>query len=116
MGIHNKLPNDHREDVPDRVWNQLEAKINHDRKKSKIKRLTAISGIAASILILSFIGMYQLKMGPKDPSYFTSTQSTDSIKFENLKSVEKPVYDVKQLRALNNTILKKDPEFLKYPL
>lgn len=116
MEIHNKLPEDHRENVSDRVWNQLEAKISSNRKKNKIRKIAISLGIAASLLILSLIGTYQIDKGPKDLAYFTSTQATETIKFENLEVADNPVYDVNQLRVLNNTILKKNPEFLKYPL
>ncbi len=106
------LHQDNTVEVPRRVWNQLESKLNNNKQKKKLLRMKVISGVAAC-LIAAF-GLSYLSVGISgDKGSFASNGNYKSMVFEDLEKEESSLYDFNQVAKLKSVILNSHPSFAK---
>lgn len=98
----NKLPNDHHLKVPDRIWNQLESKLDIRKKESRIRRLRIISSVAAClVLVTGYIAINQYNTFQS----FERSYSASKLEFESLDSSAQPRYDAYELNKLQQHVV-----------
>lgn len=110
------LYEDHKVDVPRRVWNQIESKLNEKKQAQKFFRLRAISAVAACFIVAAVLSM--MKMGftqntQANPTLFATNEAYKSMIFEDLAEAEIPMYDYQQVFNLKETLVATDPTFAK---
>jgi len=106
------LHTDHNVEVPRRVWNQVEGRLNNEKQKTKLLRLKMLSGIAAC-LVFAFILSYASMGLSTSQSNFASNGNYKSMVFENLEVQNANLYDFKQVKELKTTLVATDPSFAK---
>lgn len=105
------LYDDHKVEVPRRVWNQIEGKLNEKKQKQKYFRLRAISAVAACFIIASVLSYIKLGFESHNPGLFVTNESYKSMIFEQLDEVDAPLYDYEQVKDLKNVIIAQQPSF-----
>lgn len=108
------LYQDHQVEVPRRVWNQIDAKLNQQKQKRKFVRLRTISAIAACFVVAAVLSYVKLGFTQYNESSFVTTESYKSMIFENLDQVNDDfMYDYSQLKEINSLVLNDNPSFGK---
>lgn len=113
MDTLDPLPQDHHEEVPRRVWNQIDAKINQERQKKKLFRMRLFTGIAACFILASILTYINFNIKSNNTELFASAKTYKSMKFEDLAVVDQAdqLYDYKQVNNLKQLIIKERPDF-----
>lgn len=107
------LHTDNHEDVPRRVWNQVEGKLNSDRQKSKLLRLRMITGVAACFIVASVFSYIKLGFDQTNNQAFASNENYKSMAFEVLEEPTEQLYDYNQVNQLKSTLVKMEPGFAR---
>jgi len=107
------LHTDNHEDVPRRVWNQVEGKLNNDRQKRKLLRLRMITGVAACFILASVFSFFSTGLDHSNNQTFASNENYKSMVFEDLEEPSALLFDYTQLQQLRSTLVKIDPVFAR---
>lgn len=105
------LYDDHTVEVPRRVWNQVENKINNRKERQKYMRLKAFSAIAACFVIASLFSYVKFGFNSHNPNMFASNETYKSMIFEDLEHANAPIYDYQQVQEITAVIIKNNPNF-----
>ncbi len=104
------LHKDNTLEVPRRVWNQVESRLNNSKQKKKLLRLKVISGVAACLLAAFGLSYLSMEISGKNDS-FASNGQYKSMVFESLDLSDSNLYDFKQVVKLRNTLVESQPSF-----
>ncbi len=107
-----KLHTDHTIEVPRRVWNQVEGRLNNNKQKKKLLRLKVLSGVAACLAIAFVLSFISLEITGKE-GQFASNGNYKSMVFEDLETSNEGLYDFDQVVELKSAIIATDPSFAK---
>lgn len=108
------LHQDHHVEVPRRVWNQIESKLDQKKQRSKFIRLRSISAVAACFVIAAVFSYIQLGFTQHNEKSFVTNESYKSMIFEDLSVVkENHLYDYTQLKEINTLVNTANPYFAK---
>lgn len=110
------LYEDHTVEVPRRVWNQIESKLNEKKQERKFFRLRAISAVAACFVVATVLSLMKVgftQNSQANPTLFATNEAYKSMLFEDLTRAEIPMYDYQQVFNLRDVILETDPSFGK---
>ena len=107
------LHTDNQEDVPRRVWNQVEGKLNNDRQKRKLLRLRMITGVAACFIVASIFSYISLGFDHSNNQTFASNENYKSMAFEALEAPTSQLFDYNQVNDLKTTLVKMEPSFAR---
>ncbi len=104
------LHKDNTVEVPRRVWNQVEGRLNNSKQKKKLLRLKVISGLAACLLGAFVLSYVSFEIGGNRDS-FASNGQYKSMVFENLDSSDSELYDFDQVTKLKVSLVNSQPSF-----
>ena len=105
------LYDDHQVEVPRRVWNQIESKLNERKQHQNFIKLRTFTAIAACFIIACIFSYIKLGFASHNPQLFSSSETYKSMIFEDLESKNAPIYDYNQVKDLKMAILKSQPSF-----
>lgn len=105
------LHEDHQEEVPRRVWNQIEGKLNEKKQHKKFLRLRTITGIAACFIVAAIFSYVNLGFSKHNPGLFATNESYKSIVFEELSESSELIYDYQQIKSLQVELIRNTPSF-----
>ena len=111
MNELNTLHKDHQVEVPRRVWNQIEGKINQERQRKKFTRLRMFTGIAACFIIASIFSYLRLEFVDHNPQVFATNEAYKSMIWEDLEESNSALYDFEQVLELKSAIIASEPSF-----
>ena len=107
-----QLHNDHTVEVPRRVWNQVEGRLNNEKQKSKLLRLKMLTGIAACLAIAFILSYASLGISGASNN-FASNGNYKSMVFEDLEKQDANLYDFRQVKTLKTALVATNPSFAK---
>lgn len=106
------LHKDNTVEVPRRVWNQVESRLNSSKQKKKLLRLKILSGVAACLLAAFGLSYLSIEIGGNQGS-FASNGQYKSMVFETLDESDSDLYDYNQVVKLKTAIIAAQPSFGK---
>ena len=104
------LHKDNTVEVPRRVWNQVEGRLNNSKQKKKLLRLKVISGLAACLLGAFVLSYVSFETGGNRDSFARNGQYKSMV-FENLDSSDSELYDFDQVTKLKVSLVNSQPSF-----